>query len=116
MANDPRNPAAPAPGPASGRATAAPPAGQARTAASAAQPQTQQADPVNAALDEFHETHMRNSPLSQNTALYNEAHGHLRALRETFSKLNPPNAAPPPKQVAENQDAFQAGSDNVSIG
>lgn len=102
ISNDPRRPAPTA----DNRAAAAPTAGRSAPPSQPA-PGT---DAVNSALDQFHETHMRNSDLSQNTALYNEAQGHLRALRETFSKLNPPS-----QRVAENQDAFRSGSDNVSV-
>src|SRR3954454_18256125 len=76
--NDPRRPAPAAPDvPTAGRRGAPAPATSGQATASGSM------DAAHAALDDFHETHMRNSALSQRTDLYNEAQSHLRALRET---------------------------------
>lgn len=65
-------------------------------------------DAASAHLDALLDTHIRNSPLAQRTDLYNDAFGHVQALREIFS-----NAAP--RQVAENADAFRSGSNNANV-
>jgi hypothetical protein len=43
---------------------------------------------ANADLDRFMDTHVRNSALAQRTDLYNDAYGHVRALKELFANFN----------------------------
>jgi hypothetical protein len=61
-------------------------------------------------LDAFVDTHLRNSKLSQDTSLYNEAQSHVQGLRTILGRFGAP-----PQQTAENQDAFRAGSNNASV-
>jgi hypothetical protein len=71
------------PPPADPRATAARAAPPTASAASAPAPSG--TDAASSDLDRFVDTHMRNSRLSQRTDLYNEAQGHIQALKQLFS-------------------------------